>query len=315
MPKSPKKTDLSVIILNYNSGDYLLKCAQSINQADFSNYQLEFIFVDNNSNDESFFKIKSYLLKTNLNYQLLPLKQNLGFATGNNQGIKLISPDTRYVLFLNPDTTVETDTFSKMISFFDQNPQVDAATCHVNLVATGKLQPETHRGFPNPWNTFWHFFGFGLPKIFPKWKLINGYLMSYLDYSKVQKIDCCVGAFFMMKKTVGQAINWWNEKYFFYGEDLDFCYKLHQKGYQLFFYPGTKINHYQGVSSGIIKQSKNISSASIETKINSAKASTQAMRIFYSENLINKYPKALQFFIWQGINFLEKYRIWKAKKS
>ncbi len=313
MNKSAKKIDLSVIILNYNSGKYLLNCLKSISQADFSQYQIEIIIADNQSTDQSYQNILPFLKKTNLNYQLLPLKSNYGFAAGNNQAIKISHPHSRYVLFLNPDTTVETNTFSKMINFFDDNPHVDAATCHINLVATGKLQPESHRGFPNPLNTFWHFFGFGIPRLFPKSKFFNGYFLGHLDYTKIQKIDCCVGAFIMMKRRVGQSLGWWNEKYFFYGEDLDLCYKLHQKGYSLYFYPYTKINHYQGISSGIIDKSKNITKASVETKIRSAKASTQAMRIFYQENLINHYPKFLRWFIWQGINLLQVYRIAKIK--
>jgi hypothetical protein len=313
MPKSAKTIDLSVIILNYNSGEYLLNCLKSINQSDFSQYQIEIIIPDNQSTDQSYQNILPFLKKTKLNYQLLPLKTNSGFAAGNNQGVKISNPNSRYVLFLNPDTTVEKNTFSKMIQFFDQNKKVDAATCHINLVATGKLQPESHRGFPTPLNTFWHFFGFGLPKLFPYSKFFNGYFLGHLDYTKIQKIDCCVGAFLMIKRTVGQAIGWWNEKYFFYGEDLDLCFKLNQKGYSLYFYPGTKINHYQGVSSGIIDKSKNISKASNQTKIRSAKASTQAMRIFYQENLISQYPKFLHWFIWQGINLLEIYRIAKIK--
>jgi hypothetical protein len=313
MNKSAKTIDLSVIILNYNSGEYLLNCLKSINQSDFSNYLIEIILADNASTDQSYVNSAKFLKSTKLNHKLLPLKKNQGFAAGNNQAVKFSHPNSRYVLFLNPDTTVDKDTFAKMIKFFDQNPQVDAATCYINLVATGELQPESHRGFPTPLNTFWHFFGFGIPKLFPKSKFFNGYFMGHIDYTKTQLIDCCVGAFIMMKRSVGQVLGWWNEKYFMYGEDLDLSYKLSQKGYSLYFYPGTKINHYQGVSSGIKDKSKNITQASIETKIRSSKASTQAMRIFYQENLINHYPKFLHWFIWQGINLLQIYRIAKIK--
>jgi len=314
MPKSAK-IDLSIIILNYNSGQYLLNCLKSIAQSDFKKYQIEIILADNASTDQSFKLAFDFLKKSKLNHKILVLPQNHGFAAGNNQALKISNPLSRYVVFLNPDTTVQKETFAIMIKFFDQSPEVDAATCYVNLVATGKLQPESHRGFPNPWNTFWHFFGFGIPKLFPKSKLFNGYFLGHLDYTKIQKIDCCVGAFLMMKRQVGESLNWWNEKYFFYGEDLDFCYKLHQKGYSLFFYPFTKVNHYQGVSSGIINKSNKISKASLETKIRSTKASTQAMRIFYQENLIKNYPPILQWIVWQGINLLDIYRITKIKLS
>lgn len=312
--KSPMKinnTDLSVIILNYNSKDYLAKCLASIYQSDLKNYRVEIIVADNASSDNSIDLAKK--VSPILNTKYLILNTNLGFAAGNNQGIKISDPKSKYILFLNPDTTVEKDTFQKMIEFFEKNHKVDAATCYVKLALTGQLQPECHRGFPTPLNSFWHFFGFGLPKIFPKSKLFNGYFLGHLDFSKVQQIDCCVGAFFMIKRKVGEIVKWWNEKYFFYGEDLDFCYQLKKNHFKLFFCPNTQITHYQGVSSGIISHTNKISAASKETKIRSAMASVNAMRIFYENNLINDYPAFLRGIIMLGIKLLETTRYFKAK--
>lgn len=315
MKTSPKNNPiLSVVILNYNAKDYLKKCLQSINQSRLGEYSIEVIVADNSSTDNSFQlakTVKSH--RQNLKFIFRPNSGNIGFAAGNNEGLKSTNTDSKYVLFLNPDTTVEKDTFRKIIDFFEHHPEVDAATCNLILVLTGKTQPECHRGFPTPWNAFCHFFGFGLPKLFPHSKLFNGYFMGHLDYSKVQKIDACVGAFIMMKRKVGEQINWWNEKYFMYGEDIDICWQIKQKGFNLYFYPGCKTYHYQGVSSGIIKHSQKIATKSRETKIRSALATTNAMRIFYQENLIKNYPPFLQGFVWQGINLLEKYRVFKAK--
>ena len=301
---------LSIIILNYNSGIYLKECLKSITNS-ITNYEFETIIVDNASTDKSIELAKEIKVS---NSKYLILDKNLGFAAGNNQGVKLIDQNSKYVLFLNPDTTVETNTFEKILGFIEKNSsKVDAVTCYITLAATGKMQPECHRGFPTPLNAFWHFFGFGLPKLFSKSKFFNGYFQGNLDLTKPHQIDCCVGAFLLVKKEVGQAIGWWNEKYFFYGEDLDFCYKLKQKNYHLYFYPDCKITHFQGVSSGIINNSQNITQASKETKVRSAYASTNAMKIFYKENLISKYPKLVQPFILAGIKLLEIKRVFKAK--
>ena len=105
----------------------------------------------------------------------------------------------------------------------------------------------------------------------------------------------------------------WNEKYFFYGEDLDFCWQLKQHGFSLFFFPGTQTIHYQGVSSGGINQKQKLSAASRVTKVKVAQASTTAMRIFYQENLIHHYPVYLRWIVWLGVDLLEFYRIFKAK--
>jgi GT2 family glycosyltransferase len=117
----------------------------------------------------------------------------------------------------------------------------------------------------------------------------------------------------MLKREVGQKVGWWNEKYFFYGEDLDFCYKLKQNGFKLYFNPNFKITHFQGISSGIKSTTKDINQANRSTKIRSAQASTQAMRIFYKENLLSNYPAPLKVFVMSGIKLLEWQRVFKAK--
>jgi GT2 family glycosyltransferase len=312
MKPSPKNKPpiLSVIILDYNALPYLVKLYESICKSVLTS-QIEVILVDNASADDSLNIIK----KTNyrhpkINFRYLQNGGNIGFAAGNNRAVAISDHTSKYVLFLNPDTSVEPNTFQGMIDYLEANPHIDTATCHVTLTLTGQLQPECHRGFPTPWNSFCHFFLPFLSKIFPKVALFNGYLLGHLDYSKVQQIDCCVGAFYMLKREVGEKVGWWNEKYFMYGEDLDFCYKVKKAGHNLYFIPFYKINHYQGISSGI-KKAK--SAASRETKVRSAKATTNAMRIFYQENLLNSYPSALRPLVNLGISFLESYRVFRAR--
>jgi len=304
--------DLSIIILNYNSANYLQKCLDSIYKSKLDSHKIEIIVTDNCSTDNSIQLAKNLTenpQKINTKFQLL--KDNRGFAAGNNQGLKTIDPKTKYVLFLNPDTIVDQSTIKTMIEFFDNDSKVDAATCFITLALTGKMQPECHRGFPTPWRSFCYFSG--LSKIFPKTGFFNGYFLGNLNRKTIHPIEACVGAFLMVKKSVGQKIGWWNESYFFYGEDLDFCYQLKQKGFNLYFNPHCKITHFQGVSSGIINKSQHLSKASRTTKLRSAQASVNAMRIFYERNLIQKYPKPIQKLVMLGIKFLELKRTTKAK--
>lgn len=306
-----KKIDLSIIILNYNSGDYLQKCLQSISDSQIGDYHIETIVVDNNSTDNSIKLAQSFTKKylRSTIYDLL--KTNLGFAYGNNQGLKISNPNSKYVLFLNPDTLVESNTLKTMLDFFQNNSQVDAATCYIKLAKTGQLQPECHRGFPTPWRSFCYFTG--LYKLSPNSAFLNGYFLGHLDLTKIHPIEACVGAFLMIKRDVGQKINWWSEDYFFYGEDLDLCYQLKQHKFNLYFNPNCQITHFQGVSSGIKKQSQKITQANRATKILAAKSSTDAMRIFYQRNLFKNYSWPTQKIVLLGIKLLEFKRIFKAK--
>ncbi len=303
-----KNIDLSIIILNYNSGDYLQKCLKSISESELDNYQIETIIVDNCSTDQSISLSQEIKI---LNTKYLILNTNNGFAAGNNQGLKISEPQSKYVLFLNPDTLVEKDTFRAMIDFFKTTPDADAATCYIKLVKTGQMQPECHRGFPTPWRSFCYFTG--LYKLAPKSAFLNGYFQGNLDLTKVHPVEACVGAFLMVKRTVGEKIGWWNEKYFFYGEDLDFCYQLKQKGFKLYFNPNCQISHFQGISSGLKSQTQKITQASRETKIRVAQASTNAMKIFYQENLLKNYSPITRQIVLFGIKLLEFKRLFKAK--
>ncbi|RLC35227.1 hypothetical protein DRH14_01375 [Candidatus Shapirobacteria bacterium] len=311
--KNKQPIILSTIILNYNSGDYLLKSTQSLYKSKLKDF-IEIIVVDNASTDRSFqqlFKFKNNLSHPKIKLKFLALNKNLGFSTGNNRGLKKINSKSKYVLFLNPDTTVNPNTIQQSINFHQKNPQVDASTCKIILAKTNQTQPECHRGFPTPWRSFCYFSG--LSKLFPKSKLFSGYFLGHLNRNKVHQIEACVGAFLMVKKSIGQKINWWNQKYFFYGEDLDFCFQLKKHNFKLYYNPNCQITHYQGISSGIKQQSKKLSQASRQTKIRSAKASTQAMRIFYQLNYFDNYSNLTKFIVNQAINLLEKYRVFKAK--
>lgn len=292
--------DLSVIILNYNTKDLLRDCLKSV----ISDKRIEIIVVDNASTDGSAEMVKKEFPQV----KLIVSKKNLGFAAGNNLGIP--QAKGRYVLFLNPDTIVMPNTFKEMIKFMDKHPKVSAATCRIEL-PSGKLDQACHRGFPTPWNAFCHFFG--LEKIFPKSRLFAGYSLSYLPLDKIHEIDSGVGAFLMVRRKAGEEINWWDEDYYWYGEDLDFCYRLKQKGWQIMFVPTVKIIHYKGAASGIKKHSQKISTATKETKLRSAKASTQVMRVFYQKHYQQKYPKIVDWLVMRGIDLIEKARIAKIK--
>ncbi len=301
--------DLSIIILNYKSSDYLAKCLKSIYASKLGKYKVEIIVVDNHSPDNSIKLAQSLKPLLITNYYLL--NTNNGFAYGNNIGVKHADKNSRYLLFLNPDTTVKPDTFYHCLQFMDQHHEAAAMTVKINLAKTGKIQPECHRGFPYPWRSFCYFTG--LYKLAPHSAFFNGYFQGNLDLNTIHPIEACVGAFLLVRKTVGDQLKWWNEKYRFYGEDLDFCFKLKISNFKLYYYPYTSINHYQGISSGLKSQTKQLTTADRTTKIRTAKASTEAMRIFYQENLLKNYNFLIKYLVLLGINILEIYRVFKAK--
>ncbi len=308
----PAKPILSIVILNYNSGNYLEKCLLSIYRKTPSAFlkKIQIIVVDNASTDESLNLAQNLKPKaSDPKPRFLPQKKNLGFSKGNNQAIPFLKG--KYTLFLNPDTIVFKDSLSGPVNFLKSHPKVTAATCYLRLVATGKLQPECHRGFPTPWRSFAHFSG--LSRLFPTSKIFSGYFLGHLPKNKPHAIESCTGAYFLIRTATGHRLNWWDEDYLWYGEDLDFCYRLYQKKYPIYFLPQYKTDHYQGISSGLKSHTKKETSADKKTKTRSAKASTDAMRIFYRKHYQEKYPIFLTSLILAAIKTKEIARIIKAK--
>jgi len=293
-----EKVDLSIIIVSYNTKDFLKKCLESLNSDD------EIIVVDNNSSDGSVEMVKRIKTSKTQNIKIIGNKKNLGFAKANNIGLRKSSG--RYILFLNPDTIVQKDTLKTMIKFMDENPKVGAATCRVELT-NGQLDQACHRGFPTVWNAFCYFSG--LEKLFPKSKIFAGFSLSYLPLDKIHEIDSGVGAFLIVRREAGEPLGWFDEDYFWYGEDLDFCYRLKQKGWKIMFVPTTKIIHWKGAASGIKKYSQKISPAKKQTKIKATKASVKVMRIFFDKHYQKKYPRFVYWLVMLGISLLEKIRL------
>lgn len=297
-----KKIDLSVIILNYNTKDLLKQCLKSIKTSELGSYAIEILVIDNASNDNSV----AMMNKKFPEIKLIVNKKNLGFAAGNNKGIK--ETTGRYLLFLNPDTIIQSETFKIMIGFMDRYSETGAATCRLEL-PSGELDYACHRGFPTPWNALTYFSG--LAKIFPKIKLFTGYTLGHFSLDKTHEIDSACGAFLIVRREAGKEINWWDEDYFWYGEDLDFCYRIKQKDWQVMFVPETKIIHYKGAASGVKKGSQQVTTATKETKERATKASIEVMRIFYKKHYQKKYSRFVFWLVMQGINLLEKIRLLK----
>lgn len=326
--------DLSIIIVSYNTKEFLKKCLASILDSIDGKLNYDVIVVDNDSSDDTKDMIGKEFLSRHFGNQAKPKhpesptfqrdsgqarmteelgviyiqnEKNLGFSKANNIGVK--QAKGRYVLFLNPDTIVYPNTLETMVDFMDKNKDAGAATCKV-VLPNGEIDDASHRGFPTPWNAFCYFSG--LSKLFPKSKLVSGYTLTFLDLSTMHEIDSAAGSFMLVRREAGKGVGWWDEDYFFYGEDLDFCYKLKEKKWKIYYVPTTSILHYKGVSGGIKSVSKKITTADNKTKKLATQARFNAMRIFYKKHYQEKYPRFITWFIYGVINIKERLSIIKS---
>ncbi len=292
--------DLSIIIVSYNTKELLKECVESIYKT-ANNISFEVIIIDNASSDGTIDEI-SRLKQRYSSLQIIENKENLGFSKANNLGVK--KSTGRNLLFLNPDTIIYENTLKGMVDFMDLEKKSGAATCKL-VMPNGNIDDASHRGFPTPWNALTHFSG--LSKLMGTTKLFGGYNLGFMDFSKTHEIDALAGAFMIVRREAGEDVKWWDEDYFFYGEDLDFCYMLKQKGWKIFYVPEFKILHYKGVSGGIKKISKEITTANKETKQRATTARFNAMRIFYKKHYEQKYPWLVTRLVYLGISIKQTF--------
>lgn len=291
MKDSKKK--VSIIIVNFNAGDYLLTCLKSLDEVR-TEIEFEIYVIDNASSDSSIGKAKKRFPKVNY----IENSQNLGFGKANNQGIK--KSQTEYILLLNPDSKVLPKTIKEMVSFMDQNLDVGAASCRVEL-SDGSLDWASHRGFPTPWASLLYF-------IFKSRKLYN---LTNRNLNETHEVDSIVGAFMLLRKSVLDKVGLFDEDYFMYAEDIDLCFRIKQAGYKIMYVPYVKILHLKGISSGIKKHSQDLSPAIIETKKRSLDYFYSTMKIFYKKHMEKNYPFFINGLVYLGINL----KWWLAKRS
>jgi GT2 family glycosyltransferase len=294
---------ISVIILSYNVEKLLKKAIQAVYDT-YEENGLQIIVVDNASSDGSVKMVRENFPKVDL----VTSDTNTGFAAGNNLARKITKGDV--VLFLNPDTEVKGEAIEKCLGILTSRSELGAVTCKV-MLPNGKVDYSCHRGLPTVWNTFC--FWTKLSKIFSKSPIFAGYEATYLDTNKSHFIDCISGTFLMIKRKVLDKINWWDEDYWWNGEDIEMCYRIKKEGYRIWYEPSEIIMHYKGSSSGLWSTSK--VSVVKETKMRSAKSAARAMRIFTSKHWKELGPWPVMIFVKLGIYILEKYRLWKIEKG
>ena len=224
---------ISIIIINYNVWDHLKSCIKSIYNSDIKS-KFEIIIIDNNSPEPIDFPND----KDNL--RIIQFDENLGFAKAVNHAID--QSHGSEILLLNPDTLVHKSTVQLLSDYVRSNKEVGVVGCKV-VFSTGKYQLSSKRHFPTIGIVLTKFFKFD--KLFSKNKYFGKYNYTYLDHSELAYVDSVSGACMMFRKEVFDDIGLFDESFFLYFEDTDFCYRALKKQYKVVYNPSCKIVHYK----------------------------------------------------------------------
>lgn len=262
--------DISVIIVNYNVKYFLEQSLISLRKA-AKGFSVEYIVVDNASSDGS----ADYIRQNFPEVKLIANAENLGFGRANNIGLK--RAQGRFLLIINPDTVVGEDTLRVLINYMETNPTIGAIGPKI-LDREGKFDPASRRGFPTPFAAFSKLSG--LSSLFPKSKTFNQYNLTYIDPEHECEIDSLQGSFMLVRRETYEQTGGFDEEYFMYGEDIDWCYRIKQAGWRVFYQPAAKIIHYGGESA-------------LRSNIDTRAEFFQAMHLFVKKHFAQQMPLAI----------------------
>ncbi|HWP84932.1 MAG TPA: glycosyltransferase family 2 protein [Terriglobia bacterium] len=237
MPE-PHRVDISVIVVSWNSKGHLERCLESLTRTPCSR-SVEIIVVDNGSADGSPEMVESRFPQA----RLIRNRENLGFAKANNQAIRVSRG--RYISLVNSDVEVLPGCLDKLAEFLDQNPKVGNVGPRV-LNPDRTLQSSCRR-FPSLWNNFCS--AAGLATLLRGSRLFCGEHMRYFRYDRTLPVDVLVGCFWMMRREALESVGPLDEEFFIYAEDVDWCRRCRQAGWEVVFFPGAEAIHHRAASS------------------------------------------------------------------
>lgn len=231
---------VSVIIVSYNVQRFLDLCLDSVFRA-LRDVPSEVLVVDNNSADGS----PEMVANRYPSAKLIKNKENAGFAKANNQAVALASGE--YIHFLNPDTVLPEDFYSKTMAFLSQNP--DAGCLGPRLIdGRGAFALDSKKAFPSFWTSVYKLSG--ISKLFSPSSKFNRYYRLDLPEKEIAEVEVLSGCCLLVRKeAIGKAGGSFDEGYFMYCEDVDLCYRIHLAGFKNYYFPEVSIIHYKGEST------------------------------------------------------------------
>jgi GT2 family glycosyltransferase len=225
--------DLSIIIVSWNTREYLLSCLGSIFEEEDGPFK-EVIVIDNGSRDGSGNEVK----KTFSLIHLVENEKNLGFAKAVNQGLQKSSG--RYVLLLNPDTRVKNRAIERLMSFMDSHP--DTGVAGAQLLNSDGSKQNSIANFPSLATELFN-------KSLLRWLFPKRFPGKKRNYPEPVEVNSVIGACMMVRREVLDQVGLLDEDYFLFLEETDWCYRMKRAGWKIYHVPDAEVYHFQGKSA------------------------------------------------------------------
>jgi len=234
--------DLSIIIVNWRTKEYLLKSLASIGQTG-EDLSWEIIIVDNGSQDGSGTAVEEVFPAVHL----IENDENLGFSRATNQGLR--ESLGRYVLLLNPDTEVREGAIERLVSFMDTHS--DAGVAGPQLLDSDGSHQNSIANFPSLATEL-------LNQSLLRWLFPKQFPGKERDYAEPVEVDSVIGACMIVRREAMDQVGLLDEEYFLFLEETDWCYQMKKAGWKIYHVPQAEIYHFQGKSAELEKKKAKI---------------------------------------------------------
>ncbi len=224
--------EVSSVVVTYNAAPWIERPLESLRGT-----EAEVIVVDNGSTDGTLEIVRERFPEARIIEQ-----ENRGFGAGNNVGMRAASG--RYFLLLNPDAWLTEGALEDMVAFADEHPEAGIVGPRL-LNPDGSLQRSV-RGYPTPWRLATEYFF--LRKLAPRSQALNALFGAGFDHRSVREADYLFGACLLVRREAVDSIGGFDEEFFLMSEEVDWCYRFHQAGWKVLFYPDAEAYHVVGAS-------------------------------------------------------------------
>jgi GT2 family glycosyltransferase len=277
MPREAKL--VSVLIVSYACKGELLDCLASL-ERERASVPLEVIVLDNDSKDGTPYAVASRFPWV----KLVVNRKNVGFAHAANQGMRFATGE--YLLFLNPDTVVPEGTLAATVEELERHHDVGMLGCKL-VRPDGSFDHACKRSFPTIAGALYYFTG--LTGAWPTSRRFAQYTVGHMGMDETGFIDAVNGAFMLVRRDAAEDVGFMDERYWLYGEDLDWCHRFWSRGWKILYWPGVQVVHVKGASAGDHRS----------LKLNFA--FHQSIWLFYAKHHAPKRSPLLSAFVWVGV--------------
>src|ERR687887_218104 len=223
--------DVSVVVVTYNALPWLERCLESVRP-------YETIVVDHGSTDGTL-----ELVRRRFPQARLIEEGNTGLGAGSNTGMRLATGD--YFLLLNSDAWAVGDAVDRLVAFAGERPE--AAVVGAKLLNPDGTLQRSVRGFPTLWRLTTEYFF--LRKLAPRSRVLNAFYASRFRHDEVREAEFLMGACLLVRREAADTVGLFDEDFFMFSEETDWCYRFRQAGWQVLFFPGAEFVHVGGAST------------------------------------------------------------------